>query len=259
MKNNIFIIVGIVVVVLIVVFSLKPSDSIAPSEETGDDKTASSNTSGSGSVSPKTSQTSAGSKQTVSKTTATKTSNLPDIEFIDKRISFLLKDFPDVKVTVEKVVFGRGETVTSTGCTGIPNANFSTYLYPGSGICISETEVNGKPRGIVAFHMFIENNGQIGFGGNPDTFKLHYLGYDSSGKTVHKFANQITDFSKNYINQFTSKEIILSFLVPEDQLVYDFVYEYKEPSLENKSLNVYDFSVNGLFVDFGTKTLKIVK
>lgn len=255
MKNkNIYIIVGIVVIILIAILALKPGSSIAPSKEVGE--TGSNlNTGNTGSKTTKATETSP--KSTTNTSSA---SNFPSIDFIDKRIYFEPSDFKNVKITIEKVAFGRGETVTSTGCSGIPNADFSTYLYPGSGICINESKVDGSPKGIVAFHVLIENNGQVGFGGSSNIFRLHYLRPDpASGKPVHKFANPLTDLSDHYINQFSSKEVILSYLVPEDQLVYDFVYGYKEPLLENKTLNVYDFSVNGFLVDFSSKNIKLVK
>lgn len=260
MRKNIFIIVGIVIVILIAFFSLRPNKSIAPSETEGDaSSTSGTSTSGSGTkTSPKTSQTSKTSSKSTTQT-AVKTSNLPEIDFINKRLVFPLKDFPDVKITVEQVVFGRGDAAMSTGCSGIPNADFSTYLYPGSGICLSTEKVDGSPRGIVALHILVENNGNIGFGGNSNLLMLHYLRSDSSGTPVHKFAYPIMGLGSYYVNGYSSKEMILSYLVPENQLVYDFVYGYKEPLVENKTLNVYDFSINGLQIDFGTKNIKIVK
>lgn len=186
------------------------------------------------------------------------TTNLPEIDFINKRTALDLKNFPKVKLTIEKVAFGRGDAVISTGCSGIPNANFNSYLYPGS-ICLNKTDVDGSPRGIVAFHVLIENNGEIGFGGNSNVVKLHYLRSDASGKPVSKFATPLIDMDKYYINQYASKVVILSYLVPEDQMVYDLVIGYKEPALENRGLNVYDSSIHGFLVDFGTKNLKIVK
>lgn len=259
MKKNIFIIVGIIIIILIAFFSLRPNESIAPSEtEKGASSTGDTTSINGTKTSSKTSQTKTSSKSTT-QTAVVKTSTYPEIDFINKRVVFPLKDFPDVKVTVEQVVFGRGDAAMSTGCSGIPNADFSTYLYPGSGICLGTEKIDGSSRGIVAFHVLVENNGNIGFGGNSDLLMLHYLRSDSSGTPTHRFAYPIMGLGSYYINRYSSKEIIISYLVPENQLVYDFVYGYKEPLVENRTLNVYDFSINGLQIDFGTKNIKIVK
>jgi hypothetical protein len=188
-----------------------------------------------------------------------KNTNYPELDFIDQRLSFSLKDFKDVKITIEKVVFGRGDSVTSTGCTGIPNANFSTYLYPGSGVCISADNVDGSPRGIVALHLLIDNNGQVGFGGNSNLLRLHYLRSDSSGSPSMRFAHALSGLASYYIEGYSSREVILSYLVPEDQQVFDLVSGYKTPLPENKSLNVYEFSDSGFFVDFQNNLIKRIK
>jgi len=256
MKNRkVYIIIGVVVIIAVVIFVMK-SGGIKTALENMENQNKTSN------KAPDATQTTKNTQKGTSKVSATNSSaalNFPEIDFIDKRIAFPLKDFPGLKITVEKVVFGRKSATISPGCSGIPNANFVTYLYPGSNICVSDSKVDGSPRGIVAFHLLVENNGQIGFGGNSNALKLHYLRSDPSGRPVHKFATPLIGLESYYVNQSSSKKIILSYLVPEDQLVYEFIAGYKEPPLENKSLNIYDFSVNGLLVDFGSKDLKVIK
>lgn len=259
MKNkNVYIAGAIIVLIVAVIFITRPSGNSSVLKNVDDQKETLSKDSLIGTKSAQATKTGQKPAAAPSITGSKTASNLPEIDFIDKRLVFPLKDFPNVKITIEKVVFGRGETVTSTGCSGIPNADFNAYLYPGN-ICISDTKVDGSPRGIVAFHILVENNGQMGFGGVSNTLRLHYLRADSSGTPTHIFANPLMDLGSYYINSYSSKEIVLSYLVPENQLVYDLVAGYKEPSLEKRSLNVYDFSVNGLLVDFGSKSLKIVK
>lgn len=262
MKNkNAYIIIGVIVVILIVFFALKSNVS-APSPEEKQEKANATSSAVSSTGSKQTGNTGTAAKQTAAKISATKSAavpNFPEIDFIDKRITFPLKDFPGVIIIIEKVAFGRGDAAISTGCGGIPNTNFSTYLYPGSSICLGNADVDGSPRGIVAFHILVENKSNIAFGGNSDTLKLHYLRSDSAGKPVYRFAYPIKGLGDYYINGYSSKEIIISFLVPEDQLLFNLVAGYKEPFVENKTLNVYDFSTNGLLVDFGSKILKIMK
>jgi hypothetical protein len=200
-----------------------------------------------------------GSKTTSTGTSESLTAKYPEMDFIDKRLFFNLAGFDNVKLTIEKIAFGRGDASMSTGCSGIPNANFSTYLYPGSGICISADKVDGAGRGIVAFHILVENNGNIGFGGNSNLIKLHYLRSGSGGEVAHRFAYPINGLASYYINGYSSRSIILSYLVPEDQLVYDLLVGYKEPSIEERSLDVYKFSSNGLLLNFGTKDIELVK
>jgi hypothetical protein len=260
MKNQkILIGAGIVIIVLVLLLAFKNGEVTAPTEtkEAGAPKAGLQTSKGTTNT-----KTSPSTGQTTTKTasvTGVKVSNLPEIDFIDKRLAFELKDYPGVKMTIEKVVFGRGEKVTSTGCSGIPNANFSTYLYPGSGICISESEVDGSERGVIAFHVLVENNSNFGFGGNSNVLRLHYLRSDSSGKPVDRFAHPLNDLSAYYINGYSSRDIILSYLVPEDQMVYQLVSGYKDPLYENKTLNVFDFSTNGFLIDWTTKSIKLVK
>lgn len=260
MKNkNIYTIIGLVIIVLAGIIIVR-SNKTSPVSQNPEQKIETSDQSSVSKPATKSSPTTKGGQSSVSSPVVVRNSvDLPDIDFINQRVSLNLKDFPDVKMTIEKVAFGRGETVVSTGCSGIPNANFSTYLYPGSGICIGKSEVDGSPMGVVAFHVLLENNGQFGFGGNANAIKLHYLRSDASGKPVSKFAIPLIDMGSYYINQSASKVVVLSYLVPEDQLIYDLVVGYKEPSLEKKGLNVYDFSTNGFLTDFGSKTLKIIK
>lgn len=260
MKNkNIYILVGAVVVILVIFLAVKPKATEAPSiQNTEDGKTPSTSVTTSKPSQTGTKSATKSQNQT-SKTDYVAPSKLPNIDFMDQRLSFSVKDFPKVKITIEKVAFGRGETVISSGCTGIPNADFSAYLYPGNEICISDAKVDGAPRGIVAFHLLVENNGDIGFGGNSDTFKLHYLRSGASGGPVYKFAHPLIDLASYYVKWYSSEEIILSYLVPEDQLVFNLVSGYKEPISGNGISNVYDFSTNGILVDFGSRTLKIVK
>lgn len=193
------------------------------------------------------------------KVPATQTKTLPEIEFINPVLSFNLANYDKVKFTIERVAFGRGDASTSTGCQGIPNTNFSTYLYPGSGICLGDAKVDGANRGIVAFHILIENNGQYGFGGDSNALKLHYLRSGSGGEITHRFAYPLNGLASYYLNPFSSKVVILSYLVPEDQRVFDLLVNYKAPSLENQTLNVYSNSTNGLLADFNSKSLKLVK
>lgn len=260
-NKNVYIIVGVLVFVLLIIFATKSKETTpAITNQTNKTEETKSATNTTSSNPQTTTQTNKTQPTGATKTTpALKTANFPEIDFIDRRITFELEDFPNVKLNINRVVFGRGETVTSTGCSGIPNANFSTYLYPGSGICISSEKVDGSPRGIVAFHLLIENNGNIGFGGNSDTLKLHYLRLDSAGKPVYRFATPLMGLGSYYINGYSSREIILSYLVPEDQLIFNLVSGYKEPAPEKKTLNVYDFSTDGLLIDFTSKILKIIK
>jgi hypothetical protein len=256
-NKKVYIAIGIVAVVLVLFLASRPKNPITPpssSEETGNTQ----NTPGTSSKTSQTTKTTQ-SKTTVKTASVTTNENFPDMDFIDKRLVFSLKDFPNVKVTVERVAFGRGDAAISTGCTGVPNADFSAYLYPGSGICLGSDKVDGSPRGIVAFHMLIQNNSSVGFGGNSDVLRLQYLRSDSTGKPVYRFAYPLSGLTSYYIEGYSSKEVILSYLVPEDQLVFNLVSGYKEPTLENKTLNVYDFSTNGILIDFSSKTLKIVK
>ena len=262
--KNIYIIAGVVVIILAIVFFAKPKETIGPTGEGTEDQNKvedRSNTSNTGTVTKTnpSGQTIKASQNTTTKIlTSNFTANLPSLDFIDKVTSLSIKDFPGAKITIQKIAFGRKDAVISAKCGGIPNANFSIYLYPGE-ICISDSEVDGSPRGIVSFHVLLENNGQIGIGGNPNTFRLHYLRSDSSGKPVHRFAYPLIDIESYYVNSYSSKEMMFSYLVPEDQLIYDFVVGYKESPTENKTLNVYDSSTNGLLVDFGSKTIKVVK
>jgi len=265
-NKNIYIIVGVVVIILLITFAIRKNDP-APPSETADEQSKTEGVSATTSTGSRQVQTAGTNSEQTAKQTGNQTSitdyvipsNLPNIDFIDERIIFPLKDFPDVKVTIEKVAFGRGETVVSTGCSGIPNTNFSTYLYPGSGICISADKVDGSPRGIVAFHLLVENNGNIGFGGNSDILKLHYLRSDSTGKPSYRFAYPVMGLASYYISGYSSKEMILSYLVPEDQLIFNLVSGYKEPIQAVGTSSVYDFSTNGLLVDFGLKNINVVK
>ena len=264
MKNkNIYWIAGVVVVILIAFFAFRPKTSAPSPAGTNEENGATSTTENSAVSGSKQTQsaTKSSSKQNSAKTSPTisvTAASLPALDFIDKRIVFPLKDFPNVKITIEKVVFGRGDTVKDTGCTGILNADFSAYLYPGS-ICISDAKIDGSPRGIVAIHALIENNGGIAFGGSSDLLKLNYSRPDSAGNLVFKFAYPLKGLASYYINGFSSKEMVLSYLVPEDQLVFNLVSGYKDPAPGNKDLNVYNFSTSGLLVDFGSKSLKIIK
>lgn len=212
-------------------------------------------------------QTQVGSK-TLSKTSSTVKStqtdmsktptSQPEIELINLWLAFKLKKYSNVDTTLEKVVFGRGDAAISTGCSGIPNANFSTYLYPGSGICLGEAVVDGTKRGIVAIHMLIENNGNYGFGGNSDVMRLHYLRATSSGKAAHRFAYPISGLGSYYIQPYSSKEVILSFVVPEDQINFDLLFDYKGELSPDLSQNVYTNSSGGIFIDFEKKTVSLI-
>jgi hypothetical protein len=267
MKNkNIYIIVAVVVVIGALVILNKQNNASPIPESTANQKTTAE-----GKSAPNTKSTNVGVKSiqttktvqkqsTVSGTTVVNSApNLPNLDFIDKRISLKLKDYPDVRITIEKIAFGRRGSIISPKCNGVPNADFGIYLYPDENTCINDFKVDGAPGGIVAFHILIDNKGQLGFGGSSNIFKLHYLRTDSSGQLVHKFASPIIDLSSYYLNPYTSKEVVFSYMVPEDQLLYDFVSGYKAPDFGNKSLNVYEFSSNGFLVDFASKNIKMVK
>lgn len=264
MKNkNTYIAVAVVVIILLAILALKSNKASAP-ENTAAQNQPSNNSTGnntantSGKISNvvKIGQRPGTTKPATGIGTV---SNLPDLDLIDKMLTLNLKDYPDVRITIEKVAFGRGAAIISPKCSGVPNVNFSTYLYPGDSICINPFMVDGSPGGIVAFHLLIENKGQLGFGGNSSTFKLHYIRANSSGALVNKFASALIDLGSYYLNPYTSKEVVFSYMVPQDQLVYDFVAGYNPPTIETKDLNAYDFSSNGILVDFSSNSLKIVK
>lgn len=267
MKNKkVYLIAGLVVVVLIILFATSSKDSPDPIAPEGNTKTQESALPDkeAPAATVKTAEVAKAAPTTQTQTKAPvsekpKVAGLAEIEFIDKRIVFPLKNYPQVKVTIEKVVFGRGETVQSTGCSGVPNANFSTYLYPGSGVCISNKTVDGVPLGIVALHILIENNGSVGFGGNSDTLRLHYLRSDSAGAPAYRFAYPLSGLAGYYIEGYSSREVILSYLVPQDQSVFNFVADYKEPIEGGGISNVFNYSANGLQIDFGSDSLKVVK
>lgn len=256
-NKNIYIIAGIVILALIV-FLAGRSKVSAPSpspEKAGEQQAKTQNTAKPGT---KPTQAAKATKQAETKTAAaTSPKKLPEMDFMDKRISFPLKNYPDVKVNVEQVVFGRGNAVLSESCSGIPNANFA-FLFPKGNMCINNTEVDGSQSGIVAVHLIIENNSQYGFGGNADVLRLSYL-RQGAGQLAYKFARPLIDLGSYYLNPYSSKRVMLSYLVPEDQLVFNLVSGYKEPLVENRTLNVFDFSTDGLLVDFQNKILKIVK
>jgi len=196
--------------------------------------------------------------KTIADIRATTNLNLPALDIFEPMLTLDLKGYSGVKITVEKVVFGRGDNVTSTGCTGLPNINFTTYLYPNGSLCISKGTVDGVPRGIVALHVLIENKGPYGFGG-VDPFQLHYLRADVNGKMQDRFATALNGMTNNFLQPYTSKEVVLSYLVPQDQLNYDFLINYKTPLDPTPGKTVYDYSEQGLFLNFSTKALTIVK
>lgn len=252
MKNKKILTFGIILVIIVAIiisldFSSKPNQPNESQEEVA------------GKTGDKTNPTATNKVSTQSKITQTAPKvSYPEVEFLDKRTVFNLKDFPGAKFTIEKVVFGRGNLVISPECQGVPNTNFTTYLYPGSRACIKESVVDGSPVGILAFHLLVENNGNVAIGGT-DILKLHYLRSDPAGSPQFRFATPLIDLRSYYINGYSSKNIILSYLVPEDQLVYNLVAGYKEPSIENRTLNIYDFSKNGILIDFKSKNLTVVK
>lgn len=184
---------------------------------------------------------------------------LPELEIIDKRLAIGLKNYSNVDMTIDRVAIGRGEASVSTGCQGIPNTNFSTYLYPGSGVCIGAEEVDGVPRAILAVHALIENNGNYGFGGNGGAIVLHYLRASTLGKPVHRFAHPIWDLANYYIGPYSSKEVLLSYLIPEDQTAFDLLVDYGGLLEPNVGVDVYQSSAQGFFVDFKTKNLTLIK
>jgi len=186
-------------------------------------------------------------------------SGFPEIEFIDKILSFALPNYERINVRVQKIAFGRGEAAASTGCKGIPNTNFSTYLYPGSGICISNDLINGVPRGILALHLIIENNGSYNFGGNAKVMQLHYLRASPGESATHRFAYPLNSLANYNIVPYTSKEVILSFLVPEDQKNFDLLFDYDGVPSLSLAQNVYADSKGGLFIDFSSKSLSHIK
>ena len=260
-KNTYLAIGAIIVVVLVIVFLIKPNTPTkAPTEADNQEGVASSTpTQSSGKKAPVAKTTSANLPATKASVAIAPVVSYPEIDFINQELVTKVSDFSDVKITIEQIVFGRGNAAISTGCTGIPNINFSTYLYPGNSICLSSEAIDGAPRGILAFRLLVENNGNIGFGGNPDTFLLHYTRADTTGTVKDKFAHPLADFSNYYIAGYASKQVVLSYLVPEDQLTYDLISGYQGPSLENKNLSIYDLSESGIFIDFGSKNIKIVK
>lgn len=255
-----YIVVGVVIIGS-VLYALKSDNKATDTgEEVSDQKTEEVQKPGALQTKTGTETSTTESKTTTSNTsTGSTASKYPEMDFIDKRLSLNLAGFDNVKFTIEKVAFGRGDAAVSTGCSGVPNANFSVYLFPGSGICISADKVDGANRGIVAFHVLVENNGNIGFGGNSDLIKLHYLRSGTGGEVVHRFAYPILGLASYYINSYSSRNIVLSYLVPEDQNVYDLIIGYKEPAIEERSLDVYRFSSNGLLINFTTDDLKVVK
>jgi hypothetical protein len=256
MKNTKLIIVVVVVLALV---ALALARSVKPGE-VGVDGGSSTST---GSIStqntkPTTKSSNAGTiKSTLIKTAATE-SGLPEIEFLDKTLSFPMPGYDGVNIRVQKIAFGRGDAVNSTGCQGIPNTNFSTYLYPGNGICIPAKTVDGVPRGILAIHLLIENNGRYNFGGNTSTLKLHYLRIGSTIKPVHKFADALSSLENYNITPYSSKEVVLSYLVPEDQKQFDLLFDYKGVILPDPAHNVYTDSNGGLFIDFSKKTFELI-
>ena len=216
-----------------------------------------------------TTQTSGSTSKTGSKTT-TKTigaliaetknatnTKLPDLDFINTRTVVNLKSYNNVKITIEKVSFGRGEIVNSNGCSKPLDANFTTYFYPQGTVCIGDANVDGAPHGLVSLLILVENGGYLGFGGT-DLFKLHYLRADQAGIAKDKFAFPLLSMSNYYLQPYTAKEIVLTYVVPEDQLSYDFLVNYTVP-ITGVNKDVYQYSDQGLFIDFKAKTIAVVK
>ena len=185
--------------------------------------------------------------------------NYPNLDFIDTRTSFNLNNYNGVKVTIERIVFGRGEVVNSNGCSSILSPDFTAYFYPNGSICINQSDVDGAPHAIVSLHLLIDNSSQYGFGG-IDLFKLHYLRADPSGAAKDKFAYPLLGLSNYNLKPYTSKEVVLSYIVPQDQLSYDFLTNYTGPMFGlPPGETVYKYSDQGLFINFSDKSISIVK
>ncbi|MEK7117762.1 MAG: hypothetical protein AAB861_03235, partial [Patescibacteria group bacterium] len=177
MKNKKYLITGIIVFVIAVVLVVRSNETekaVNDERDATTTETVVKKPQVKPASKPRTETDTSKSPSTLIKTN-TAPSGFPEIEFIDKTLSFPLPNYDRINVRAQKVVFGRGEATASTGCQGIPNTNFAAYLYPGDGICISNDLVDGAPRGIVALHLLIENNGNYNFGGNSKVMQLHYL------------------------------------------------------------------------------------
>ena len=261
MKNKKYLIAGVVIVAIVIVLVVGNKEaekavndeSVASTTETVVKKPQIKPVS-----KPKAETDTSKSPSTLIKTN-TAPSGYPEIEFIDKTLSFPLPNYDRINVRAQKVVFGRGEATASTGCQGIPNTNFAAYLYPGDGICISNDLVDGAPRGIIALHLLIENNGNYNFGGNSKVMQLHYLRASSSGAPVHRFAYPLNSLASYNIVPYSSKEIILSYLVPEDQPNFNLLFDYTGVLSPDLSQNVYANASGGLFIDFKNKTVSLIK
>jgi|SRR3989344_1560763 len=252
MKNKFWIGGILVVVVLLAIFALKNGGEKAPDTTLDATEQTSSKT-----ATPKSTNTSKTPSSLV-QTNSTPT-GLPEIEFIDKILSFSLKNYDKVNVRIQKVAFGRGDATESTGCQGIPNTNFSAYLYPGSSVCLGNDLVDGSKRGILAIHLLIENNGNYNFGGNAGTMRLHYLRSNAEGVPVHRFAYPLTSLASYNIGSYSSREIILSYLVPEDQQFFNFLIDHSGELPSDISKNVYQNATQGVSINFKTKIISIVK
>jgi hypothetical protein len=250
-KRNLLIVICLVIVIVLVFLLKKNPDTVSNNQNATTTsqvvkKTISTNT-----------QTNTNSPS-LTKTSAPSI-GFPEIEFIDKKINLPLKNYSSVVISIDQIVFGRGNSVISPGCSGGPSSNYSTYFYPVAGTCITSDPVDGSPRALLAINAIIQNNGPANFGGIADVVKLHYLRATSDGKPVHKFAYPISSLATYTISPYSSKQVILSFLVPEDEQVFDLLINYSGELSPDVSKDVYQSSIQGLFINFKTKSVTIVK
>lgn len=259
MKNKKYLVVGAVAIVVVILIILQTGSGKEAANSDSATSTMETTTVKKPSVSkPKTGAGTSQSPSTLIKTNVAP-SGYPEIEFIDKVLSFPVPNYDRVNVRVQKVAFGRGDAAQSTGCKGVPNTNFASYLYPGDSICIGSDSVDGASRGILALHMLIENNGSYNFGGNAKTIELHYLRANADGVSAHRFAYPLNSLAAYNITPYNSREVILSYLVPEDQTNFDLLFDYKGTPSPDLSQNVYGSASGGLFINFSSKSISLIK